>query len=396
MSISAEAIVRTLEAPEVKPRPEKKSTRLQGDAIELFEPEPWPEPVEGAVVLTDVAETLQQHMAMRDVDTYVVALWCAHTHVFDRFSHTPRLAITGPAPECGKTVLLSHLIGNLVNRPQSTDNMSPAAFFRMASSYQPTFLIDEIDAWLRADNDLPGAINGGFDRHGGVTRCVGDSQEVRQFRTYAPVAFAGITLPKKLPDPTLSRSILVELARALPGEVAEPYDRRRHKKHMLVLCRQLARWTSDSAEAIGDCDPVLPSGVLNRQADKWRPLFALAETAGGLWPEWIKRALLSEEGSHTGTKGIQLLKDIRTVLDKGHFDPAIFTDELISGLCEPEDSVWRDHNFRSKETQIKPRQLANLLAGFKCLPETIRRGTERRKGYDTHKLHTAIRRYLPD
>ena len=68
---------------------------------------------------------------------------------------------------------------------------------------------------------------------------------------------------------------LLVLRPADAGEVAECYDRRRHKKHMLVLCRQLARWTSDSAEAIGDCDPVLPSGVLNRQADKWRPLFAV-------------------------------------------------------------------------------------------------------------------------
>jgi putative DNA primase/helicase len=393
--ISAEATVRTLEAPEVKPKPGKKSTRLQGDAIELFEPVPWPEPVDGAVVLTDVAETLQQHMAMRDVDAYVVALWCAHTHVFDRFSHTPRLAITGPAPECGKTVLLSHLIGNLVNRPQSTDNMSPAAFYRMASGYQPAFLIDEVDAWLRVDNDLPGAINGGFERHGGVTRCVGDNQEVRRFRTHAPVAFAGIRLQKKLPDPTLSRSILVELERALPGEVAECYDRRRHKQSLQVLCRQLARWTADCAEALANCDPVLPPGILNRQADKWQPLFALASTAGGLWPEWIKRALLAEEGSHTGTKGILLLEDIRTVLDSGHYSPVIFTDELIGDLCEPEDSVWRDHNFRSKETKIKPRQLSNLLAGFKCKPAKQRRGEVVRSGYRADQLQAAIRRYLP-
>jgi hypothetical protein len=393
MSIAAEAAARVEEVPETKP---EKKKRLQGVEVNIPEPDPWPEPVDGAAVLTRVVEAVQRHMAIRDPDAYLVALWCAHTHVFKAFTHTPRLAITGPAPECGKSVLLCGLVRHLVSKPFEADNISPAPFFRLAAAKQPTFLIDEVDAWLKEDSALPGALNNGWERHGQVVRCEGDGFEVRAFPTHSPVALAGIGLGKKLTAATLTRCLTIELERALPGEVEQPFDQRRHDEPLRVLCRQLARWTGDSEREIGQCDPQMPQGVLNRRADKWRSLFALAEVAGGLWPEWIKCALLSEEDGNTYTREIQLLGDIRVVLAQGDYQPGIFTEELIAALCEAEDSVWADYNFRAQDKRIKPRQLSNLLAGFKCKPDTIRRDTGRRKGYYTDKLQTAIQRYLPD
>ena len=402
MSLNTNATTRLInesldEKSECSPPKSGTKPRLQGEAVKLAQPEPWPEPVEGAIILTNTAEAIQRHMAMREVDTYVVALWCAHTHIFEVFGHTPRLAITAPAAECGKSVLLN-LVSNLVSKPMEADNISPAPFFRLAASQQPTFLIDEVDVWLKEDSDLRGALNNGWQRNGQVIRCVGDSHEVRAFGTHTPVALVGIQLPKKLKETTLTRSIVVELTRALPEEVIEYYDQRKHRKVLGDLCRQLARWTTDNSATLAACDPTLPPGVLNRRADKWRPLFAIAESAGGVWPERVKRALLAEDSANTYTREVQLLHDIAAILADGTYEPGIFTDELIDALCGTEESNWAEYNFRQRDAEdkkITSRQLAKLLKDYKCVSEAIRRSDGRRRGYHTNQLQAAIQRYLP-
>ena len=402
MSIEMRADLRLLgvEAGESQadhPKPEKKGG-LQGSPVEFREPELWSEPVDGGSVLIDIAEFIQTHMAIRDEDAYAVALWCAHTHVFKIFSHTPRLAITAPAPECGKTVLLTGIIKHLVRKPMGTDNISPAAFFRLAASDQPTFLIDEVDAWLKADSDLPGALNGGWEAGGRVIRCVGDHHSVHAFPTHTPVAMAGIRLASKLPDATLSRSIVIELERALPGEINDPYERRKHQQSLIKFNRKLARWCKDNETSFSAIHPQMPPDVFNRRRDKWEPLFIIAEMAGAPWQDWATRALLSESKGESQERGIQLLTDVRDIIRRGSYDPGIFTDELIIKLSADPERRWADYNFGGRdlnERKIKPRQLANLLKAFNCQPETFRRENHRLKGYKTDKLEMAIKRYLP-
>jgi putative DNA primase/helicase len=367
--------------------------------IELYQPDPWPEAVDGAEVLTDIAEKLQQHMAMREAYTYAGTLWCAHAHCFEQFTHSPLIAISAPAPECGKSVLLS-LLGALVPRPQSTDNMSPAPFFRLAASHKPTFLIDEVDAWFKEDSQLPSAINASFEKYGGgVLRCVGDSHEVQSFDTFTPVAVCGINVTKRLPPATVSRSIVIELDRALPGEVEIPYDQRKHRGELEVLSRKLARWISDND--FRNCDPTLPAGVMNRQADKWRPLFAIAEAAGGLWPEWAKRSLMSMPAVARATRETELLADISKVLRiyGSVYREVIFSRELARALSELDESLWADYNFRKhlpEERCIQPRQLASLLGDFHLSPRELRREDEKKRGYRRKDLEAVIARYLPD
>src|SRR5207237_1276094 len=61
-----------------------------------------------------------------------------------------------------------------------------------------------------------------------------------------------------------------------------------HTEIESMLCRKLARWIQDHFVILQACDPVMPTNAYNRLADNWRPLFAIAQTAGGDWP---RRAL---------------------------------------------------------------------------------------------------------
>ena len=54
----------------------------------------------------------------------------------------------------------------------------------------------------------------------------------------------------------------------------------------------MARWITDHLHEIESLDPGPPAGAFNRLADNWRPLFAIAETAGPEWRNMAERAFV--------------------------------------------------------------------------------------------------------
>ena len=167
-----------------------------------------------------------------------------------------------------------------------TANVSAAALFRVVEGYRPTLLVDEADTFLAESDDLRGVLNSGHRRGGSVLRTVGDDHEPRAFATYAAVA---IGIIGSLPDTLADRSIPVDLKRKLSSEVTESF-RIDRVGHLEVLARKAARWAADNADAIAAADPDMPPGVHSRAADNWRPLFAIADAAGGEWPKRARAA----------------------------------------------------------------------------------------------------------
>ena len=89
--------------------------KAQGRAFELPPIEPWPSPVIGVELLDEISEAIGRYVVMSSESKGMLALWTTHTHCFDRFSHSPRLAIVSPEKNCGKTTtidVLSRLVAN--------------------------------------------------------------------------------------------------------------------------------------------------------------------------------------------------------------------------------------------------------------------------------------------
>ncbi|MEA3277224.1 MAG: DUF3631 domain-containing protein [Pseudomonadota bacterium] len=364
----------------------------------MYEPEPWPDPVSGVALLDSILDLLTRFMVMRREDAIACALWAVHSHLFDVFSHTARLLITAPDAECGKTLLMSHLIGGMVRRPQPVELMKAAPFFRLAEDHKPCFLIDECDVFLREDSDLIPAINNGWEPHGAVPRCVGDDNEVRLFGTHTPVVLAGIDLERKLAPTTISRSIVVSLDRAAEDEIADKaaYDARQHKKVFREVGRKIARWCADNRERIARHEPTLPPKVRNRLADKWTPLFAIAEVAGGHWPKLAETALFSRADTREPSKALQLLIDMAGAFQGGK--TKLFTKTILARLEQIEDGPWSEYNFRAREPEqrrISDRQMSALAAQYKVKPGSIRIGGDHRKGYRRSEMEKAVERYSP-
>src|SRR5947207_2287407 len=174
----------------------------------------------------------------------------------------------------------STVIASLVPRPLRTENLTAPVLFRLVDQYQPTLLLDEVDSWLPQAEELRGLLNAGHKRGACAYRCEGENKAVRAFKAFAPAVLAGIgPLPGTLAD----RSIFIPLVAAAPDQLPARFDTLNTKVET-ELRRKLARWTQDNFAALQACDPPLPATAFNRLADNWRPLFAIAQIAGGDWP----------------------------------------------------------------------------------------------------------------
>jgi putative DNA primase/helicase len=352
--------------------------------------EPWPAPVDGAALLDEITAAIQRHVILGTHEAYSVALWVLYSHAYDAFPISPRLAITSPTAECGKTSLLV-LVGDHSQRPVVASSVTAAIVFRVIDKWHPTFLMDELDTFLPENEELRGVINSGHAKRAAVVyRTVGDDHEPRGFSSWTPVVLA---LIGKLPPTLESRSIPINLQRKLPGQRVARY--KSDKQPYLDLARKAARWGADNFDALRNAEPAVPEAITGRRADNWEPLIAVADLGGGEWPQRARAAALAAAGITAGHDlGIMMLADIRRVL--GARDQ-ITSEDLAAQLARLEGQPWAD--FGKSGRAISRNAIARLLKPFGIAPGDlwIKRGQSGRsaKGYKSADFTEAFERYLP-
>ncbi|MGH6673880.1 MAG: DUF3631 domain-containing protein [Xanthobacteraceae bacterium] len=361
----------------------------QGRALALAPPEPWPQSVDGAALLCELSDAIQRYVVVEPGAAETAALWVLHAHTLDAFAISPRLAITSPEKNCGKTTLLD-VIGRLVPRPLATSNTTTAAVFRSIEAACPTLLIDEADTFLQGKDDLRGILNSGHRRSSAyVTRVVGDAYEPCAFSTWAATAIAMIG---RLPDTLENRSIAVRMRRRRPDEAVERLRADRCPE-LDVLGRKAARWAADNIEGLRSADPDVPACLQNRAADNWRPLIAIADAAGGDWPARVRQIAEHAAGAADAAQSdaVLLLTDIRSLFADTKSDQLKSAD-IAAALAGIEGRAWAEGGANGPLTRHR---LAALLAPFGIRPQTIRIGTGTAKGYQRAQFDDAFARYLP-
>jgi putative DNA primase/helicase len=363
---------------------------LQGHSLKFSEIQPWPDPVRGSDILTELTETFSRYIVLPDAAAVTLALWCVHTWIFDLFDCSPRLNICSPEKGCGKTTLRD-VVEMFVPRPLATENLSAAVLFRVAAGYSPTLLADEYDAWLRDNEALRGIMNAGHRRGGNVLRCEGENNEVRVFDVYGPAVLCGIG---QLPGTLQDRSIKIPLQRAKPSELRERFDSR-HTEREAILCQKIARFCADSRTSLESIDPLLPSLATNRLADNWRPLFAIAQVAGGGWPQRAASAfdyLTGREDPDGQGIGVMLLTDIQHIFVETKAE-RIFSKDIVERLILMGDRPWPEAHRGRPVTET---WLANRLRLFGVQSKALRIGSDRAKGYELAAFDGSFSRYVSD
>jgi putative DNA primase/helicase len=362
-------------------------TAGQGRPLSLPEPVPCEDLVDGCELLDALVAALQRYVVLAKNETRAIALWVLHAYLFEVFTCTPRLAITSPERRCGKTTLLD-VLAQLLPRVLSVAGISPAAVFRTVELARPTLLIDEADTFLPQNDDLRRVLNSGHRRGGNEVRLVGDGYDPRQFSTHTPVAIAMIG---KLPSTLADRSIPIRLRRRRADEAVQSF-RADRADDLGRVASMAARWASDNAAEVRDADPEM-AGLFNRDADNWRPLFAIADRAGGPWPNWAReaaRAPVADGVADDESTGALLLADIRDAFVTRDPD-RISSEDLVAYLNGREDRSWSEGKSGKPLSKV---QLARLLKQFEIFPGNLRLD-EVVKGYKREDFKDAFERYLP-
>jgi hypothetical protein len=384
----------------------------QGGAVEFPEVEPWPEPVDGAALFDELTRAFLDFMHILPDAARACALWAVFTHLFELFEHSPRLNIRSPTKRCGKS-LLREILERIVARPLPAEGITAAAVFRTIEKYTPTLLLDEVDAFAKDDDVLRGVFNSGHKRGGSIIRTVGEDFEPRRFKTWCPLALVGIG---SIADTIEDRSIIISLQRRLPSERGKRY-RGAKTPEFDVLARKIARWARDNREHLADADPDMPEALHDRAQDNWRALIAIADLAGGDWPETARAAALALSGAEEGDNaqaGVMLLADIRVLFDGGYDDALndsfgartelepgrtkgqpgferLASDALARALAALTDLPWATW---TRGRPITANHVAKMLKTFGVRPSTIRWGSKLPHGYRRLQFGAAFERYL--
>jgi hypothetical protein len=222
-------------------------------------------------------------------DYTILTLWAAHCHAIDAFDRTGRLHVTSELPGSGKTFILD-LMATMCPSAEEIIDPTAAALFAMTDA-GTMLLIDEADTvWnprgTGAAKRVGSVINAGYKRGASVKRKMG--KELVTYSLFCPVAMAGLG---QLPSTLASRCFTIHME---PGDGSrEAYIPRMHDAAGLACGDQLAAWAAEHADDLGSAWPDLPAGVIGRASEIWSPLLAVADVAGGSWPQRARDAAVA-------------------------------------------------------------------------------------------------------
>jgi Protein of unknown function (DUF3631) len=363
-------------------------------------PRPADSCTDGAGLLDDIDEYLARFVIYpSEYQRGAHALWIVHAWLMDCWESTPRIAFLSPEPGSGKSRALE-VTEPLVPRPVHAVNTTSAYLFRKVADPdgKPTILYDEIDTVFgpkaRENEDIRGMLNAGHRKGAVAGRCVvrGKVVETEELDAYCAVMLAGLD---DLPDTLMSRAVVVRMKRRAPSEPVEPWRPRVNGPEANALRDRIATWAESVKGLATSMWPEMPPGVEDRNADVWEALLAVADLAGGHWPETARVAAVTAVTASKGagpSLGVRLLRDIRDVFNKLDICNCV-SDLLITELKGIEESPWATI---SKGEPLNANGLSRRLGKYGIGPKSIREGDRVFKGYTRAQFEDAWMRYVGD
>ena len=338
--------------------------------------------IDGAELLDDIEKFVARFVVYPSGhERRAHVLWIAHTWLMDCWESTPRIAFLSPEPGSGKSRALE-VTEPLVPNPVHAVNTTSAYLFRKVAQVDedgkpapPTILYDEIDTVFgpkaKDNEDIRGMLNAGHRKGAVAGRCVvrGKIVETEELPAYCAVMLAGLD---DLPDTLMSRAVVSRMRRRAPSEPVEPWRHRINAPEGQLLGQRLAVWADSVSEQASGTWPEMPPGVEDRSADVWEALLAVADLAGGHWPDDARRSAVALVAASKGggpSLGVLLLKDVRVVFGKRKCD-RLGTDQLLNALNNLEESPWASVKRDGKP--LDARGLSQRLGRYDIRSRNIR------------------------
>lgn len=360
--------------------------------------------------LNDTCLFLKRFMSFSsDAQANAIALWVAHTWVIEAFDFSPYLHICSPEKRCGKSRCLDCL-EVLTARPWQIASPSEPVLFRKIEKEQPTLLWDETDTVFtgtKADESKQGLralLNAGFERRSKIPRCVGPNFELKEFAVFCAKALAGIG---RLPDTVNDRCVPIHLVRKTASEQTERFRKRQAEIDAVPIRDALSVWAENETtlSELRAARPSIPEGLGDRQTDICEPLIAIADLAGGEWPERARKSLVvlcSDQEAEDDSCGVRLLRAIRSIFATCGND-RISTVDLLNALVESDDdgpwAIWWEHSLKEGQTRGPASKLAQKLKPYSVTAKVHRfpgNPGKTARGYLVEDFTESWQRYCPE
>lgn len=314
------------------------------------------------------------------------SLWAAHTHVVGTderlaFSSSPRLLFLSDKRGSGKSQAMQRVLG-LSFHGRMVIDPTPLSYATMVSRARATIAVDEADCLFgagQAKQQLRGLLNAGYTPGAEFARGKDETIDV-----FSPLLIAGLGARIRIApelEPLRSRSIIVEM---LPGSPPDNYERDDHDGLTAMYRDQLTTWARRNRQAILKQRPEMPKGIEMRLREVCKPLFAIADTAGGHWPETIRDAAkqlllgeMPEDDSSELSLHDRLLLDVKAIFEQEGASK-LPTSTIVANLYAQPASVWKDC-WPNRNTA--PKELALMLDVVGIEPVRVRIDDEVLRGY---------------
>lgn len=322
----------------------------------------------------------------------LVILWAAGTHMTgpDRrllFENYPRVYFGAKTPEAGKSTILMLLAGpmsgeqdGLCARGEWTSDASAPAMRALLDTEASMLALDESDT-KQGSGAFPAEVrnilNMGYMTGATVTRGgTGQASKSHRFRIDGPIAMGGMWdafLTHGDLKAVRSRTLMVPCAKPGPGVDVAMFRRRDHGEDLRRHGEALAKWAEgvkwDIAEARPDLD-----GFRYRDHQLIEPLLAVADAAGGDWPQRARNAIKvimrgfpDETDTEAPTNAFELLLHDLGRVWVAH-EERLATREIAARLRGLPGSGWT----RYGSPQATGKEIAEILAPEGVVPQSVR------------------------
>jgi Protein of unknown function (DUF3631) len=357
----------------------------------------------GAALFDEIAALIRRFVIIGKHELVAFVAFIVHCHAIDAFYTTPRIKITSPEENCGKTLLAIDIGGHLLPVGSILSvSITPSALYRSLTDSTPAVVMDEFDngpgrKGAAIDSEvqslLQAVLNEGYRRGAKVYRTHPRTHERVEFPVFAPVVVVGIR--PDLSRAFETRTIPIEMQRALPDAQLEVFEwKKKMADDLEALRNRIAEWAKQNLTQIETTEPKRPDGIIGRKAEIWVPLLTVAEVAGGLWPKRLREAatvLGLDASPDSDSISNQLLADTRDVFGDRE---RIWSGDLTDGLnALVEERRW--HTWNDGEG-IKPIDFFHRVIKRYRLHKSkdIRIGDQKAKGYEREWFEDAWKRYL--
>jgi Protein of unknown function (DUF3631) len=352
-----------------------------------------------------VENLLKLYVAMSEHVRVIYALYLVYTHVYERFSIVPRVVLTSKKSKRGKTIAES--IGReLARRPNEEATGTGAAIEEHYASGEPgTFFLDETQ-YLDADarRRIERAWNQGFQKGPAskISKMVGGKKRI--ISLYGPMILAGVGkgIGRLLGEQQRTRTLRLEMqeytaATKPPRDwyIEEDIDWEALRAGYTLVCRWVAKVKLNPR-------PVIPAGIIGRDADNIRGMLAVADDCGGEWPWRAREAfMILLEQQRAEDPVVVILRHGLAIFDMLEIERIKTTefDKELRRLDEPgmDWSRYRGMGGDENEHPIRPPERAELLreSGIKTKVMKPLGGGKSFRGLERSWFVEALREYEP-